>query len=443
MRSGRAEAELPRQLFALPRAHEPIRPRPCVIGPPPQLGHRRASRPASSSTTTRSAPRSSATISGCPLRRCQLICSRIATWSRWKMCAASSASTDPGRSSSRWASICIQVRDRWATRLTCSRLLLGVRDLTELQTTHAGDQVAGNLVQLREHGVQGVAQLLRDERLATHPSPDQDPVVVQGVRGTDGTSVQHVDLAERALGALDVGDQDREQLDRWFVVRHPDEDHGVTGGDGDVAVLVLARQVLEDGGQRGVDPLLELLTTGRVRDRLLVDVGDLIVAGVRRLEERRVDHAENLAERPDGHQFQPLAVVALGVVVRRLDPDGLATLDLGNVDAFFVTLKKSESDYSPTTMYQDYPISPMLFHWESQSTTSTHAPTGQRYLSGSSTVLLFVREQHKDEFGTSPYLFAGPVSYVTHEGDRPIAITWKLQHALPSDFFNTVAVATQ
>ena len=41
-----------------------------------------------------------------------------------------------------------------------------------------------------------------------------------------------------------------------------------------------------------------------------------------------------------------------------------------NVDAFFVTLKKSEADYSPTTMYADYPISRDLFHWESQSTTS-------------------------------------------------------------------------
>ena len=59
-----------------------------------------------------------------------------------------------------------------------------------------------------------------------------------------------------------------------------------------------------------------------------------------------------------------------------------------NVDAFFVTLKKSEADYSPTTMYRDYPISPTLFHWESQSTTSVASPTGQRYLNGSSTVLL-------------------------------------------------------
>ena len=112
-----------------------------------------------------------------------------------------------------------------------------------------------------------------------------------------------------------------------------------------------------------------------------------------------------------------------------------------NVDAFFVTLKKSEADYSPTTMYRDYPISPTLFHWESQSTTSTASPTGQRYLTGSSTVLIFVREEAKDEFGTAPYLFLGPATHVEHSGDRPIAITWKLEHAMPTDFFTSATVA--
>ena len=114
-----------------------------------------------------------------------------------------------------------------------------------------------------------------------------------------------------------------------------------------------------------------------------------------------------------------------------------------NVDAFFITLKKSEADYSPTTMYADYPISPTLFHWESQSTTSVDSPTGQRYLSGSSTVLLFARHEQKDEFGTSPYLFLGPAHYVTHEGDRPIAITWRLAHAMPIDFFNRGSAIAQ
>lgn len=112
-----------------------------------------------------------------------------------------------------------------------------------------------------------------------------------------------------------------------------------------------------------------------------------------------------------------------------------------NIDAFFVTLRKSESDYSPTTMYRDYPISQSLFHWESQSVTSIASRTGQRYLTGSSTVLLFVREQKQDEFGTAPYLFLGPATYASHVGERPIAITWKLEHDMPSDFFASATVS--
>jgi superfamily II DNA or RNA helicase len=111
-----------------------------------------------------------------------------------------------------------------------------------------------------------------------------------------------------------------------------------------------------------------------------------------------------------------------------------------NVDAFFVTLKKSEADYSPTTMYRDYPISPTLFHWESQSTTSVDSKTGRRYLEGDSHVLIFAREEQKDEFGTSPYLFLGPARYRSHTGDRPIAITWELEHPLPADFFAAATV---
>ena len=114
-----------------------------------------------------------------------------------------------------------------------------------------------------------------------------------------------------------------------------------------------------------------------------------------------------------------------------------------NVDAFFITLKKSEADYSPTTMYADYPISRDLFHWESQSTTSVNSPTGRRYLDGTSTVLLFVRQEPKDDFGTSPYLFLGPASYVSHTGDRPIAITWRLQTPMPTDFFNHASAVAQ
>ena len=92
-------------------------------------------------------------------------------------------------------------------------------------------------------------------------------------------------------------------------------------------------------------------------------------------------------------------------------------------------------------MYRDYPINPTLFHWESQSTTSEASSTGQRYLTGASRVLLFVREQQRNEFGTSPYLFLGPGHYVAHQGSRPIAITWRLQHPMPMDVFNAASIA--
>ncbi len=36
-------------------------------------------------------------------------------------------------------------------------------------------------------------------------------------------------------------------------------------------------------------------------------------------------------------------------------------------DVFFITLKKSERLFSPSTRYNDYAISPWEFHWESQS----------------------------------------------------------------------------
>ncbi|MFR9806679.1 DUF3427 domain-containing protein [Pseudonocardia sp. RS010] len=40
-------------------------------------------------------------------------------------------------------------------------------------------------------------------------------------------------------------------------------------------------------------------------------------------------------------------------------------------DAFFVNLRKTERDFSPTTLYRDYAQRPDLFHWESQNATTS------------------------------------------------------------------------
>lgn len=125
--------------------------------------------------------------------------------------------------------------------------------------------------------------------------------------------------------------------------------------------------------------------------------------------------------------------------------EGVLRSDELNLDAFLITLKKSDADYSPTTMYQDYAISPTLFHWESQSTTSVDSPTGQRYLHHEqmgSSILLFVRDRKADALGPVPYTFLGTAHYLSHSGDRPIAIVWKLDDAMPTDLFMVASVTT-
>ncbi|MGO1383265.1 MAG: DUF3427 domain-containing protein [Arachnia sp.] len=117
--------------------------------------------------------------------------------------------------------------------------------------------------------------------------------------------------------------------------------------------------------------------------------------------------------------------------------EGVLHVSETNVDALLVTLNKTGRDRSPTTMYRDYAISRDLFHWESQSQTSLQSPTGQRYTAGNSRVLLFVRDDVKNEFGTAPYTFLGRARHVSHTGSQPIAITWRLDEPMPAELFQT------
>lgn len=113
-------------------------------------------------------------------------------------------------------------------------------------------------------------------------------------------------------------------------------------------------------------------------------------------------------------------------------------------DALLVNLRKSEADFSPTTMYRDYALAPDLFHWESQNSTRLDSATGQRYVNPTGMrVLLFVRNSPSDELGTAPFLCLGPVDYVEHRGERPIAITWRLHRRMPGEVFHVASVVAR
>jgi superfamily II DNA or RNA helicase len=109
-------------------------------------------------------------------------------------------------------------------------------------------------------------------------------------------------------------------------------------------------------------------------------------------------------------------------------------------DFFAFTFDKTSGQFSPTTRYRDYAINADLIHWESQSTTSSNSRTGQRYQNHErqgSNILLFARLRTDDR----AFYFLGPATYVSHTGERPMAITWRLKYSLPGDLFATFAAA--
>lgn len=119
--------------------------------------------------------------------------------------------------------------------------------------------------------------------------------------------------------------------------------------------------------------------------------------------------------------------------------EGVKYVPDADADLFFVTLHKSEREYSPTTMYRDYAISPTRFHWESQATQSASSPSIERYREHQARgghVLLFVRDRKLSGAGvTAPYVFLGRVRYRSHSGSRPVAFEWDLERPMPEELF--------
>ena len=115
--------------------------------------------------------------------------------------------------------------------------------------------------------------------------------------------------------------------------------------------------------------------------------------------------------------------------------EGVLYLKEAGLDVFFVTLNKSDKDYSPSTMYRDYAINEEQFHWQSQSNTSVESTTGQRYInqrSNGNQVLIFVRDYKREGQMAKPYTCIGLADYVSHYGSAPISIVWKMHEPMTS-----------
>ncbi|MEO7977939.1 DUF3427 domain-containing protein [Flavobacterium sp.] len=116
--------------------------------------------------------------------------------------------------------------------------------------------------------------------------------------------------------------------------------------------------------------------------------------------------------------------------------EGVAeNIDL-NTELLFINLIKSEENFSPTTMYDDYAISETLFHWQSQNSSRPDIGKGLsyvRHIENDKKILLFIREKAKDENGnTMGYVFIGEANFKENEGEKPMNVKWELNEPIPN-----------
>jgi len=140
-------------------------------------------------------------------------------------------------------------------------------------------------------------------------------------------------------------------------------------------------------------------------------------------------------------RIEILAAFGVGATVK-LPPwqSGAYWVSESRADLLAFTLDKTSGKFSPTTRYRDYAISPELIHWESQSVTRADSDTGRRYRqheTNGTSIMLFARGRTDER----AFYFLGPATYVTHQSEQPMAITWRLLKPLPGDLFAAFAAA--
>ncbi len=248
----------------------------------------------------------------------------------------------------------------------------------------------------------------------------------------------------RAIGRM-LHVDDPERIDLWksiLLTDHPNPISSLRGRDHRLGLMLFA--ILGGRGQPAAEAD-QVINSVRESAELLREICDLleILSDRIRTVPQPLDHAGKIP-------LSSHATYTLGEIMaayRRTGSRGALVLPQTGVlwdeptktDLLFVTLEKSDKDYSPTTRYADYPISPTLFHWESQNSASPDTRTGRRYIDQpihGTNVVLFVRERKKDSRGeTAPYHCLGRAHYQSHESARPMKILWELERPMPGGLY--------
>lgn len=254
----------------------------------------------------------------------------------------------------------------------------------------------------------------------------------------------HEVALRRALGRLlHVDDPARIRRYRAFAMAvEPSEIHALELQDRRLFHMLAATLLNKVPGAVSLDDAAELL---RQHPQVLAELAQLMD-----VLETRIDHVQApLDTHPDTPLFLHARYTRREILAGFSDGttlalptwrEGVLWLSDERADLLAFTLDKSSGQFSPTTRYRDYAINRRLIHWESQSNTREDSPTGVRYRNHdgqASQALLFARLTQDDR----AFWLLGPASYVSHEGERPMAIQWQLRDELPGDLYAQFAAA--
>lgn len=268
---------------------------------------------------------------------------------------------------------------------------------------------------------------------------------------TDGSNARSWTSLKRRVGleARPEGGREADLARRVFSVLHAEEPNLLGAWEAALAnkpanptcIQMLAHQLLPSRKELVTsDSFIDLLARNPV-------VLDELREVVEVLTERSSLAPISLPGAPDswplalhGRYMRSEILTAIGLSnssVRPLSDGGCLPLEESKIEILFVTLDKSEG-FAEQVQYKDYAISPELFHWQTQNRAGANNRTGKRYLESPKngwTFQLFVREDRD-----TPYAAIGPVQLVTHEGERPISITWRLERLLSAELFRRFSV---
>jgi superfamily II DNA or RNA helicase len=191
------------------------------------------------------------------------------------------------------------------------------------------------------------------------------------------------------------------------------------------------------GGFENIEESIKAIGSSEILRQEIIEVLELLIDNID-FKEIEIELPFQQPLKLHARYTRDQILVAFGLsnfVKKSSNREGVAENKDIKTEILFIDLIKSEEDFSPTTMYDDYAINESLFHWQSQNSAGIETPKGKSYINhkkDQKKMLLFVREKANDEYGnTMGYVFIGEGSINNYYGSKPMNIEWELNEPMP------------